>query len=260
MNPALNLTNTSRYPAHAVRWLATYALRYVRGVAEREGWREQLDRHPVALAVTNCRYTYRGRSLGVRSRTIDPKNTPAGSVTERRFLVRIGAPTSFPCDSTYSCYKDMPEARLNDWQEAVVGLCAHEFSHTRYTYAGGDRKGAEEACELIELDCVDAFRRDRAHFDAAMQHEAEAEAERELRQAAKSSPEAMLAAEIATARAAVARWQRKQKLAATKLKVWTRRLNRLEKREKWILDERWMQQNQSEQRQRPPSTEPPTAP
>jgi len=230
----LIINNTSRYPEHAIRWLATYAARYVRGVAEREGWLERFNRYPLALRLTNCCGSYRGRSLGVRSRPVDPRNPYGGSVTERCFLVRIGAPNRFPVNSTYNRYKDMPEATLNDWQEAVVGLTAHELSHTHYTYANGDRKGAEEACELIELDCMDAFRRDRADFDAFMLAQQQAEVAREERQAAKRSPETMIATELAKAAAAVARWQRKQKLAATKLKQWQRTMRRLEKKQTTI--------------------------
>jgi hypothetical protein len=108
----LIVKSTSRHPANAVNWLVKFAAAYVRTVAAREGWAEKLDAYPVQVTVTNTQHAYCGRSLGVRSFPIDPKNHPAGYEKRRCFLVRVGAASRFPCDSTYGRYRDMPEARL----------------------------------------------------------------------------------------------------------------------------------------------------
>lgn len=223
------IRSTSRHPANAVNWLVKFAAAYVYRVAQREGWAHKLDAYPVQITVTNTKHAYCGRSLGVRRFPIDPRNIYAGHEARRCFLVRVGAASRFPTNSTYARYKDMPEARLESWQEAVVGLTAHELTHTHYAYQTGDRKGDEINCELVEQDCVTEFRKHGcAGFDAFMHGEQMRQEASAAREAAKRAPDAILATETAKAEAAVARWTRKAKLAATKLKQWQRRLKRLQ--------------------------------
>jgi hypothetical protein len=219
------ITNTSRYPDRAVNWLVAFAYRQVHAVAVREGWLEKLTRYPIALRLTNSSHAYCGRSLGVRSRAKDRRNIYAGSVSERCFLVRVGQPERFPCNSTYARFRDMPEARLECWQEAVVGLTAHELSHTQYS---GRREG-EINCELVEQDAVAAFRLARSEFDAYMVAGICREENRQAALAAKRSPEAMRATKIAKAEADLKRWTRRAKLAQGKVKKYARRLRALQK-------------------------------
>jgi hypothetical protein len=157
------IKTTSRHPAASINWLVKYAAAYVYRVAQQEQWSDRLDRYPVRITVTNTEHTYCGRSLGLRRYNGDQR-APGDMWAElqRCFLVRIGAASSFPCDSTYKRYKGMPEARLESWQEAVVGVTAHELAHTRYNYDNGHRKNAEIMCEYIEQDCVNEFRKHSA--------------------------------------------------------------------------------------------------
>ena len=223
----LIVNSTSRHPHNAVNWLVKFAAEYVRTVAAREGWLDKLEAYPVQVTVTNSQHAYCGRSLGVRRFPKDRRNIYGGSEARRCFLVRVGAASRFPTNSTYPRYTEMPEATLNDWQEAVVGLTAHELTHTHYNYATGDRKGDEFNCEMVEIDCVDLFRRSgRALFDAAMATERQRDDERLARQAAKQAPEAVAAQRLADGQEKLARWQRKLKLATTKVKHYTRVVKR----------------------------------
>ena len=219
----LRLENTSRHPDHAVKWLVNYAARYVREEAVRCGWAGRFDARPIQVQVTNCSHSYRGRSLGVRW---------VGSDRVRCFLVRVGSPEQFPVNSKYARYNqdDMPDARLDNWQEAVVGLTAHELSHMQYDYSSGDRKSAEIACELTEVDCVERFRRERSQYDEAMHRHNERAAERQFATAAKRSPEALAATALGKAETALARWRRKAKLAATKVRHYERAARRASRR------------------------------
>jgi len=232
----LIVNTTSQHPAFAVNWLVRFAANYVRTVATSEGWAHKLDAYPVQVNVTNTQHAYCGRSLGLRRIPTNHVGSETsifdrtGGETRRCFLVRVGAASRFPCNSTYARYQDMPEARLEDWQEAVVGLTAHELTHTHYAYQTGDRKGDELNCELVELDCIDLFRKSgRAVFEAAMLNEQQRCDERLAREAAKQAPDAVAARRFAEASRALERWQRKAKLAATKVKKYARAVRFAEK-------------------------------
>lgn len=218
--------NTSRVSDKEARWLIHFAAVYVRNVAEREGWLAEFESATPFVRLTNCRWAYRGRFMHrYRGWAL---NKAYGSVTPHtedaklfwNILLRIGKPSHFPCDSTYPRFKDMPEERVVDWQEGLIDLTAHEFSHIRYS---GRREG-EFNCELIASDCLTMFRRDRQQYEAFMQAGIRKEEEKAQRLAANCSPDAVKARKLAKAEADLKRWQRKAKLAATKIKKLNRRL------------------------------------
>ncbi len=227
----LLIHNTSRHPADQVRWLAEYAYRYVRSEAVRNDWVDRFDRHPVALRVRNTQHAYSGvfqgtsylhRIEGFSRGGLEYDgmvHTPVWDV-----VVRIGKATKFPVDSTYPRYKDMPEARLNDWQEAVVGLCTHEMAHIKYDYSAGKRKADEECCEWTEIDCVERFRKERALFDTFVEQTTERAEFKRMEAAARRTPQALAASHLADMELKVAFWARRAKAAANKLKLYERKL------------------------------------
>jgi len=224
------IKTTSRHPAASINWLVKYAAAYVYRVAQQEQWSDRLDRYPVRITVANTRHAYCGRYFGLRRYNGDQRaRGDKLAELQRCFLVRVGPASKYPCDSTYNRYKDMPEGRLESWQEAIVGVTAHELAHTRYNYDIGNRKDAEIMCEYIEQDCVNEFRKHgAAKHDAFVSAQQQRTDDRLARQAAKRAPEALLATAITKAESAVARWSRKAKLAATKLKFYERTLKRLQ--------------------------------
>jgi hypothetical protein len=221
------IKNTSRYPDNAVRWLVHFAARYVRGEMTRMGDLEKFDRHGFWLQFKNktCHY-YGGRYFNqlVNSRGGYPLQDDEQF---RRVMVKIGKPEKFPMQSWDPRYKDMPEGRLNDWQEATIAITAHELCHVKYN----GRKEGEYNCDTIMHDAVDAFRKSRILFDEAMDAGQRKEQERETAAAAKRSPEAVLNQRLIKAQAQLARWTRRQKIAGTKVKLYEREVKRLAKRQ-----------------------------
>ena len=221
------IRNTSRYPDNAVRWLVNYAARYVRSEMERMGNLELFDRFGFYVEFRNKMFaSYSGlyHATLVNERGGYPI---ADDARLRKVLVKVGAQSRFPLlDWTDHRYKDMPVGSLNDWQECAVAITAHELSHVKYS---GDKDG-ETNCDTIMHDAVDAFRRDREQFDAAMVMGERKATERQFALAAKKSPEAVAAKKLADAEAALARWTRKQKLATTKVKFYTRAVRRAGRR------------------------------
>ena len=224
------LKNTTRYDDKQVAWLVKFAAKYVRSEFVRLGFGHEFDNTPIAMRITKCSWSYCGRFLYRAS----------GGFLERKYgmkadlhkwyqnvLVRIGSPKRFPVKTQYPTFKDMPEGDLRDWQEAVVAITAHELCHIHYR--GG--KEGETNCELIMLDTVTAFRRDRQHFDDMVQKERDAEIERRLATARASNPDVIRERRKADAQAKLAQWQRKAKLAQTKVKKYQRTVNRLAKAE-----------------------------
>lgn len=216
------IKNTSRYPDNAVRWLIHFAARYVRSEFERMGFLERFDRSGFYVEFKNkSRATYSGRYFN-QLVTAQGAYPFLACETFRRMLVKIGAPEKFPMHSWDSRFKDMPEGDLNDWQEATVAIAAHEFCHVKYS---GDKAG-EEACDTIMHDAVTAFRSSRQLFNEAMDAGQRKDQERQLAIAAKKSPESVAKQNLTDAESKLAKWNRKQKLATTKVKFYTRLVNR----------------------------------
>lgn len=228
----LYITNTSRHPAKAVRWLAHYAARYVRSEAEREGWLAEFDRHGISLRIGHTSRHWAGHYAYTKSAWAIPRfNRKQFSLPEGErlhdVLCKVGNRWSAPVRWSYDFkWRDMPEMMVADWQEALVALVAHELSHMK---ANGLKAG-ETYCDLTACDCVDQFRKDRADYDTAMQSHERREQSRELALAAKRDPQAVNATALAKATRKLEQWTRKSKLAGTKLKQYSRLVKRLSKR------------------------------
>ncbi len=225
MSAKIIIKNTSRYPDAKVQALVKFAADYVESEAQRLGWRDKFLADPIQVNVQNTEHTYSGVYKGIQ------RNAKTDWVYRRRCIVRVGAPGAFPVNSKYRRYKaeDMPDSTLNSWEECIVGVTAHELSHIHYTYASGDRKGAEQSAEWTELDCVEKFRKERSGYDALVAKIEAKSAEKAALAIADKSPDAQLAKRLESARAKLVKWTRKHKLATTKLKLATRLVARLEK-------------------------------
>ena len=221
------IKNTSRYPDIAVRWLVNFAASYVRSEFERMGMLDKFDRYGFYIQFKNKTYaTYSGRYFNelVNKNGCYPRTEDENL---RRVLVKIGKPEKFPMHSLDGRYKDMPECDLRDWQEAAVAITSHELSHVHYN----GRKDGETNCDTIMHDAVDAFSKARPDFDTAMLAGVRREQERGIAAAAKQSPEAVMNRKVTKAQAQLTRWIRKQKIANTKVKIYTRTVKRLAKRQ-----------------------------
>lgn len=234
----LYVINTSRHSERDVAWLVRFGYKHVRKVAEQEGWGDQFNSRPIALRVTHTWHGYCGRYLGshyasqIRGFAYQKHGLLANDLV-RNVLTRVGKASNFPCNSTYARFDNMPPARLESWEEAVVGLTAHELGHIHYNYSNGKRRAAEVACESIEAGCLEAFRRPevQAEFAAFRAEQAQRVAAKQERTAAKRAPAIRLDDKIARAEAKLAMWQRKLKAAANKVKKYTRIVNRLKNKQ-----------------------------
>lgn len=232
MKPKLYITNTSQYPDHEVDWLVKFAFKEVRDVAQRENWLDMFERNPISLRVTKCCDTWRGRYMNNDySHQIHGFNRRAhgldAMLVMRNVLCRIGTFIGAPKRWSYDWkWQDMPEMFVSDWQEVLVGLVAHELAHIKYS---GLKKG-ESGCDWVAVDAVEAFRKVRGDYDAFVANHILKQQGHQVAMAAKQSPEAVAQRELDKTHDMVAKWQRRQKLAASKLKKYERKLKRLERK------------------------------
>lgn len=225
------IKNTSRYPDHAVRWLVEYAARYVRGEMERIGELPLFDRYGFYVEFRNKAYhAFSGLYFHqlVSETGGYPNRANVGSCL-RRVLVKVGAPERFPIkgltDRRYAEGESWT-GDFNDWQECAVGITAHELAHVKYS----GRKEGELACDATMHDAVDAFRKDRAKFDAMIARTEQRATERQEAMVAKRSPQAVNAAALVKALRKLEQWHRRHKLAETKLKHYSRLVKKLNNR------------------------------
>jgi hypothetical protein len=221
------LRNTSRYPDAEVWPLIKCAYESVeRSVAVGQ------KMPPIIVKFTNNSRSYRGRAHWVETEYKDKKNMWAGSVRWLRILVRIGKPDKFPVQVRYPRFKgDMPEYECRTYREAAVMVAAHEMEHC---LGACGRKGGEFRCEMSAWDAIDYYRKHQAEVDgeinAALATRSKRESETQQRRASMKTPEIVVARKLEAARAMLAKWQRKQKLATTKAKQYQRSVRRLEKK------------------------------
>lgn len=231
MKPII-IKNTSVHADNAVRWLVNFAARYVRSEFERMGDLELFDKYGFYIQFQRkVHYAYSGRYFYQLVRS-NGGNWPRNDEEKfRRVLVKVGNANKFPIlNWTDHRYKDMPEGSLNDWEECAVAITAHELAHVKYS--GG--KNGETQCDTIMHDAVDAFRKVRADYNMAMEAGVIKEEAKMYRQAAKQAPEAVLAKKIAGTQKAIEKWNRKMKLATTKMKKYSRLLKRLERKQQTL--------------------------
>lgn len=208
----LKIKNTSWIPDNEAKLLIRWALRYVEITAKRA----LLLRD---IRLTNSRYAYSGRAWPSAGRT----------------LLRIGKPIHFPQSARYRDYKDFFEYTIQDYQECLVMLAAHEFWHharkqvpdARTETYNSARKSAEHDCEMVASDAINAFRKERQNVDArllkiATRTEAWNCRARD-RKASRRSPEARLE----KSERYLKLWQRKARMAENKVKKYQRSVTAL---------------------------------
>lgn len=136
----VDLSETLPKPWQELRPLVAFAFGYTRNIALRDRAQTPGQSLPSPLRLKLTRgSTWRGRAWHYRC------------------LVRLGSTSFEPYLSHYPRYSEMPEFWITNWQERLVGLVAHELWHV---YRPDDYgKAAEYACELIEWDAIEAFRK-----------------------------------------------------------------------------------------------------
>jgi hypothetical protein len=196
----VRVINTSRYPAAVVRKLVAFA-------------RGEKRCGDVAVNVKNSRYAFAGRCYA---------RVPALSRRkgDRLAVVRLGAPDRFPCSARYAKFATAPEYEFRDWQEALVGVAAHELAHAMQFETGSPRSEIE--AEHAALRAVERFRAERASLglDALAERERAEEEARRAERADKRSPEARRR----KIEEDILRWERKARGAQVRLKKLQRRL------------------------------------
>lgn len=208
--PKIQITNRSQHNDIAVSRLVHFAFGTVHSV-----WPVNLN--AVRLKVTNARRGWGGYAY-LHGSHRDSEGFHA--------CVRVGTPDYFrtPRRISYDCkWKDMPVAYLNDWRECLVYVAAHEFAHI----AGrSGRKNGEMGCDFAGHDALEEYRRIRAELDEtidlqisqkALKKLAACQREKERKLDAKST-----SAKLAKSRRLLAQWERKARLAATKIKKYRR--------------------------------------
>jgi alpha-D-ribose 1-methylphosphonate 5-triphosphate synthase subunit PhnG len=234
------LRSTCRYPAPEMFVLCRTALESIERSLSRD---EKL--YPIIVKLTNSSHAYCGRAYWTENEPRKkvtvlhdgrPGYTNWHGIVWRRVLVRIGPPERFAVTRThtYPKFKDMPEMELRSYREAVVAVTAHEIGHT-LGYSG--RKSGEEKCELCAIDALDYYRKHQIEIDAEIERELQQMTQKDLAERNAKSPIQIAGKRYLEAKTKLAQWQRKAKLAATKIKIYTRLLKRRERemnRQGWI--------------------------
>lgn len=190
----MHITNTSRYSNSEVRYLIGFALQSV--------GRKEVGRVREVRVTDKAHRVFGGRAWN------------CGDI-----IVRVGAPEKFPFRRTW---KGWPNYEMRDWQEGMVGIAAHEFNHLsqyerqRRSFRRVSR--SEMECEQAAKHAVEEFRGNVDRHVACMEQRKNRAAERSVktkeRKLVARSPERKLA----NLEAALKRWQRKEKLAKTKIR------------------------------------------
>lgn len=213
------LRNTSRYPDYEVWPLAKAAY---------ESIERSLHRHQtmprIAVKFTNYSHTFRGRAYW--------SERDEQGRDWKRILARVGAPDKFPVRRRDPRFKsDMPEYDCRTYREAIVMVIAHEIEHCLGTPGGKD---GEFRCAMAGWDAIDYFRKYKSEIEAEMAagkaRQAKARQSRAARLAQARRPEVRLAKKLKELQAALSRWQRKSKLAATKVKKYSQAITRCRKK------------------------------
>lgn len=214
MKTAFHIKNRSGWPD----W---FAIPVARWVAHRAGIYKS-NRHDYTLEIVNTKFkdTLCGRSYGYRARVR----------VHRRFTPRSGI---FPYITKYWTYKWSMKYALNTRIEAFVDIIAHEMFHS----TGGrpalfrsegrtDRQSMEMACERFSKETVEEFRK---VWPGELKERVKAELRRnQIRtiSVTKSNPDVKLQAALDK----LAVWQKKLKLANTKIKKYKQQVNYYQKR------------------------------
>lgn len=101
----MKLKNTSRYDNRTVRLLVKFASKGI-------------NHKGISVWVKNSKYSFRGRAY--QSLWGKP-----------HCVVAIGKPSCYPRTTKYPRLKTAPSYTLNNWQEALVVVVAHELYHQK---------------------------------------------------------------------------------------------------------------------------------
>lgn len=153
---------------------------------------------------TRCRWVYRGRAFG------------GGAM-----LVRIGPAESYPYSGRRN--KEGPQFTLTDRIEGLVKITAHEMAHHIAWHNGYKWREAEVDVEALRI--LKLFREQRIGLLEIW----DAKPAEKPAKPAKPKP-SVVERRAAKAEADLARWQRKMKLAATKVRKLKARVRYYEKR------------------------------
>ena len=144
----------------------------------------------------------------------------------RDILVRVGPDSKFPCQARIHG-DGFTVGTINDRLEALVKVTAHEVAHLDNARRGnssrraGEWGGSERYTDVAAKRVLMAFREKRAELEAAWAANDKPKAVR------AKKPKTQVRAENAFAK--VAEWERKLKLAKTKLKQWQKKARYYEK-------------------------------
>lgn len=195
----MKLKNTTDFPDYFLRRLVSWCCR-------------QLD-YPVrqlrAAEFTKTRHAFCGRAW-----------------SSRRILVRIGEDTNidgaprYPRERKYPDRKYAPTCTLQDRIEALIKVTAHELAHLS-RWNDGVYRNREARVDGMAIAVLEKFRVDR---DKLMEAWSEVPKHREAKP--KPSRQEQNAQRAA---ASLATWERKLKLARTKVAKYKKQVNRYER-------------------------------
>lgn len=193
----MKLRNSTSYQTWFLRRMVSWCCREL----------ELPTSHVDAAQFTRCAGIFRGRAWWYGQ-------------TRGRILVRIcdDQPNDFPYTGRRNSRS--PEYTLADRTEAIVKVTAHELAHL--TLRHRNRASKEQNTDGLALAVLASFRKDRARLLAAW---SEAPQEREKVIIPLADKRA------AKVRADLDRWQRKAKLAQTKIRKLKRRMAYYERRQ-----------------------------
>lgn len=193
--PEMRLRNSTDFADWFLRRLVSWSCREL-GLPVRE---------VAAVQFTNTRHAYRGRAW-----------------SSGRILVRIGDGRHFPKKGKYPGRVNAPEYELADRLEALVHVTAHELAHLSQWHECGHRVRVREAAvDGLGLAVLRAFREQRRTLTARWEAEP-AGRSRKPKPTLRERNEAR-------ARDALKRWERKKKLAETKVKQYRRKVRYYER-------------------------------
>jgi hypothetical protein len=179
--------NSTDYPDYMLRRMVSWCCK-------------QLDmpvRRVRAVQFTNCSRYWRGRAWS------------------RRILVRIGPDAGYPYTGKYPGRTYAPTYTVNDRTEALVKVTAHELAHLA-RWADGIYKVREATVDGMAIPILKRFVDNREELLAEWNVAPAAKAP-------KPKPGRQQQNE-AKARDALARWERKMKLAKTKVAAYRKRV------------------------------------
>lgn len=130
---------TSKHPKEEVEDLIRFAA-------------EPYDLRRVCVNVKNSQHAYRGRAYSRVPRAYS--NAPRSA--KRLVVIAIGNSERFPLTGPQYGGKKSPIIHYASWQEAMVGIAAHEFHHIRQFQ--NKARCVEAYCERASFEAIERYR------------------------------------------------------------------------------------------------------